>query len=54
MGKLGAVFTALTNPILLVSAAIAGVGVAINWLINRLDKAIIKHQTTSGWNIRTQ
>jgi TP901 family phage tail tape measure protein len=42
--KLGVVIGVLLNPVVLVSAAIAGVGIAINWLINRIDNAIIKHQ----------
>ena len=33
-----------SSPILLVSAAIAGVGIALNHLMSRLDNAIIKHQ----------
>jgi hypothetical protein len=36
--------TALSNPILLVAVAVAGVGIAINYLIKRIDNAIIKHQ----------
>ena len=38
------VMAMLKSPILVIAAAIAGVGVAISWLVNRLDNAIIKHQ----------
>ena len=44
IAKLGVVFGALLSPIFLISAAIAGVGIAINWLVNRIDNIIIKHQ----------